>query len=124
MRSFYIIFLSILFSFSTGSLFSQGLHTSSEKALKSYNDGISAYDYLNLADAESYFKKAISIDNKFYEAYIMLGELMEKQSRFSEASSNYKSAVKIDSLFFRPVFFNLANAEMMSGDYVSRSYAF
>ena len=117
MRNNHIIILSIIFSFVSISVFSQGLHTSSEKALKNYNDGISAYDYLNLADAESYFKKAISIDNKFYEAYIMLGELMEKQSRFSEASSNYKFAVKIDSLFFRPVFFNLANTEMMSGDY-------
>lgn len=117
MRNKFFIFNLIIFIFITGSLFSQGLHTSSEKALKSYNDGISAYDYLDLAVAESCFKKAISIDNNFYEAYIMLGELMEKQSRFTEASLNYKSAVKIDSLFFRPVFFSLANAEMMSGDY-------
>jgi flagellar motor protein MotB len=117
MRSSIIIFILIIFSFVSEPVFSQGLHTSSEKALKSYKDGISAYDYLNLVEAESCFKKAISIDKKFYEAYIMLGELMEKQSRFSEASSNYESAVKIDSLFFRPVFFNLANAEMMSGDY-------
>jgi flagellar motor protein MotB len=118
MRSSLIIFNLLVFSFVTETIFSQGLHTSSEKALKSYNDGISAYDYLNLADAESFFKKAVSIDKGFYEAYIMLGELMEKQSRFGEASNNYKSAVKIDSLFFRPVFFNLANAEMMSGDYI------
>lgn len=117
MRSSSIIFILIIFSFVTESLFSQGLHTISEKALKSYNAGISAYDYLDLVEAESCFMKAVSIDKKFYEAYIMLGELMEKQNRFSEAASNYKSAVKIDSLFFRPVFFNLANAEMMSGDY-------
>jgi flagellar motor protein MotB len=117
MRNSLVIFISLIFCFATGSVFSQALHTSSEKALKNYNDGISAYDYMNLSDAESYFKKAISIDKNFYEAYIMLGDLMEKQRRFSEASSNYRSAVKIDSLFFRPVFFNLANAEMMTGDY-------
>ena len=117
MRNSSIIFILIIFSFVTESLFSQGLHTSSEKALKSYNDGISAYDYLDLVEAESCFMKAISIDKKFYEAYIMLGELMEKQSRFSEAAFNYKSAIKIDSLFFKPIFFNLANTEMMSGDY-------
>ncbi|HZY25829.1 MAG TPA: OmpA family protein [Bacteroidales bacterium] len=117
MRSSSVIFILLIFSFVTESLFSQGLHTSSEKALKSYNAGISAYDYLDLVEAESCFMKAVSIDKKFYEAYIMLGELMEKQKRFSEAASSYKSAVKIDSLFFRPVFFNLANAEMMSGDY-------
>ena len=48
---------------------------------------------------------------------MMLGELMAKQRRYTEASSNYRTAVKIDSLFFKPVFFILANAEMMSGDY-------
>ena len=47
----------------------------------------------------------------------MLGELKAKLKKYNEASSNYKAAIKIDSLFFRPVFFNLANVELMSGDY-------
>jgi hypothetical protein len=97
--------------------FSQGLHTTSNKALKIYNEGVSAYEYLDYHKAEIDFKNAVSIDNKFYEAYIMQGELMEKQNRYKEASLNYKMAIKIDSLFFKPVFFNLANAELMCGDY-------
>ena len=97
--------------------FSQYFHTSSNKALNVYKEGVSAYDYLDFNKAEIDFKDAISLDNKFYEAFYMLGELMAKQSRFSEASLYYKKTVKIDSLFFKPVFFNLANAEMMSGDY-------
>jgi hypothetical protein len=32
---------------------------------------------------------------------------------------NYQSAVRIDSISYRPVFFSLANAEMMSGDYAN-----
>ena len=95
----------------------QSLHTSSEKALKKYNEGITAYDYVELSKAEAFFREAVSIDKHFYEAYIMLGELMMKQNRYAEASSNYRAAVKIDSLFFKPVFFNLANAELMTGDY-------
>jgi flagellar motor protein MotB len=47
----------------------------------------------------------------------MLGDLYTKQRKFSDATINYKTAVKLDSLFFKPVFFTLANAEMMSGDY-------
>ena len=40
---------------------------------------------------------------------MMLGELMiEAETDSAEASSNYRTAVKIDSLFFKPVFFNLA----------------
>jgi flagellar motor protein MotB len=111
------IFVLTVFCASSGAILSQSLHTSSNKALRVYNDGVAAYNYLDYSKAESDFKEAISIDIKFYEAYMMLGELMAKQNRYSEASLNYSEAVKIDSLFFKPVFFNLANAEMMTGDY-------
>lgn len=95
----------------------QSFHTSSNKALKIYKEGVSAYDYLEYNIAENDFKNAISIDGNFYEAYMMMGELMSKQGRHFEASQNYKKAVKIDSLFFKPVFFNLAISEIKSGDY-------
>jgi len=108
------IFISCL---SAQPVCSQGLHTSSSKALKAYNDGLSSYDYLDYPTAEKYFKQAIAIDKNFYEAYIMMGDVMAKQNKNFEASLNYKAAVKIDSLFFKPVLFNLAKAEMMSGDY-------
>jgi outer membrane protein OmpA-like peptidoglycan-associated protein len=117
MKYLFYIFLLIGYSTVNNKSFSQGFHTSSNKALRFYNDGVTAFDYLNYDKAEIDFKNAISIDKKFYEAYMMLGELMAKQKKYSEASLNYRTAIKIDSLFFKPVFFNLANAEMMSGDY-------
>jgi flagellar motor protein MotB len=117
MRYIAAIFVFTVFFASSGVGLSQGLHTSSNKALRVYNDGVAAYNYLDYSKAESDFKEAISIDLKFYEAYMMLGELMAKQNRYSEASLNYSAAIKIDSLFFKPVFFNLANAEMMTGEY-------
>jgi flagellar motor protein MotB len=111
------IFVIAVFLASSGISYSQGFHTTSNKALKIYKEGVNAFDFLDFNKAETEFKEAISIDNTFYEAYMMLGELMSKQSRYSEAAYNYEAAVKIDSMFFKPVFFNLANAEMMSGDY-------
>lgn len=101
----------------TSSCFSQGLHTTSNKALKIYNEGMTEFDYFDFNEAEINFKEAISIDKSFFEAFMMLGELMTKQKRFSEASTYYRAAVKIDSLFYKPVFFSLADAEIMSGDY-------
>jgi outer membrane protein OmpA-like peptidoglycan-associated protein len=95
----------------------QTLHTNSNKALKSYNDGKMAYDFMDFRNAEVYLKESIRIDKDFYEAYMVLGELMSKLSRFSESSAYYRQAVRIDSLFYKPVFFPLANAEKMSGDY-------
>jgi outer membrane protein OmpA-like peptidoglycan-associated protein len=111
------ILFVLIFCISIQSGYSQGFHTSSNKALKFYKEGVAAYDYLDFESAENNFREAISIDIGFYEAYMMLGELMAKQKKYSEAAVDYGKAVKIDSLFFKPVFFSLANAEMMSGDY-------
>ena len=117
MRLLAIILLFLTSCSVSRNSYSQQLHTTSAKALKAYNDGVSSFDYLDYFTAEHYFNQAIASDNKFYEAYMMLGELMLKQKRYSEAAMNYRIAVKIDSLFYKPVFFNLANAEMMSGNY-------
>jgi flagellar motor protein MotB/tetratricopeptide (TPR) repeat protein len=111
-----IIFI-IFFCSVTIQSYPQNLHTSSNKAMKAYNEGVTAFNFLFYGKAEINLKEAVSIDNSFFEAYIMLGDLMSKQRNFIEAASNYKTAVKIDSLYFRPVFFTLAYAEMMSGDY-------
>ena len=114
----YIVAILLMFLYtSLGVVCSQNLHTSSNKALKIYNDGVSAFDFIDFNKAEIDFKEAISIDSNFFEAFMMLGELFSKQSRYSEAALNYRKAVKIDSLFYRPVFFNLAYAELMSGEY-------
>ena len=42
---------------------------------------------------------------------------MFKLRRFSESANYYLKAIKIDSLFYKPVYFNLATAEMMLGNY-------
>ncbi len=97
----------------------QSYHTRSGKALRAYNDGLTLYDYFDFAKAESSFREALSVDAGFFEAYMMLGELLSKQKRFSEAVKNYRSAIKLDSMFFKPVFFSVGMAEMKSGDYAN-----
>jgi tetratricopeptide (TPR) repeat protein len=71
-------------------------------------------DYEN---AEIYFKLALSYDENFLESYMMLGELYSRQNKYAPAVENYKTAFNIDSSFYRPAYFNLANAEMMIEDY-------
>jgi len=95
----------------------QQYHTTSNKALKAYKTGLTAFDYIDYPNAERYFNQAIDADDKFYEAYLMMGDLLIKQKRFAEAAGNYRKAVRIDSTFYLPLFFNMATAEMMSGDY-------
>jgi tetratricopeptide (TPR) repeat protein len=112
-----IFFTIVVYSLISVNSFSQDFHTLSNKALKAYKEGVAAYDYLDLSAAENNFKEAITIDKKFYEGYLMLGEVMTAQKKYDQAANYYATAVKLDSLFYKPLFFPLANAEMMSGDY-------
>ncbi|MGA1976529.1 MAG: OmpA family protein [Bacteroidales bacterium] len=117
MRQFYLILLLLISGTISGTGYSQGLHTNSGKAVKKYNEGKEDYDNYSYQEAELYLKEAIGYDSSFFEAYMMLGELYYSQDRFTEAASYYHNAVKIDSMAYRPVFFKMANAEFMSGDY-------
>lgn len=104
-------------SFAAGDIYAQSLHTNSNKAIKTYNDGVTYYEYFDFKKAETLFKIAVSHDPDFYEAYMMLGELYSKQNNHGKAVENYRKAVSIDSLAYLPVYFSLANAEMMIEDY-------
>ncbi len=118
MRIFLTIFLLTASCFISGTTEAQNYHTTSSKALKVYKDGVSNFEFLDYRNAEFYLKQAVQIDSKFYEAYMVLGELLLKQRRYSEAAENYHMAVNLDSLVYKPVFFSLATAEFMSGNYV------
>ncbi|MCU0455156.1 MAG: OmpA family protein [Bacteroidales bacterium] len=96
---------------------SQTVHTSSNKALRLYNEAMTYYDYNNFDRAETVFRQALELDPRFYEVYMMLGEINFRRKNYEEAARNYDAAVKLDSTAYRPVYFNLANAEMLSGNY-------
>lgn len=119
MRLMFSIVLLVTSCFISGTAIAQGYHTTSVKALKVYKEGVSTYEFLDYVTAELYLKQAIEIDNGFYEAYMTLGELLLKQRRYSEAAENYHKAVTLDSLVYKPVYFSLATAEFMSGDYAN-----
>lgn len=109
-----VLILNVLFA---PGAFGQNYHTSSSRAVKAYIDAREQYDFLYFNKAEKLLREAISYDRKFVEAYLLLADLYSNQKRFEEAAKNYRQAVKIDSLFYKPAFFSLASAEFMSGDY-------
>ena len=117
MKQLSIIFFIMTFGLLSRSGYTQAIHSSSNRAIKAYNEGVSSYDYFDYNNAEANFKLALTADRRFYEAYVMLGELMSKQMRHNEAVSYYREAVRIDSMFYPPLFFNLAEAEFRSGSY-------
>jgi outer membrane protein OmpA-like peptidoglycan-associated protein len=111
-----IICISFFVLFSEN-CFSQGLHTTSNKALKEYNEGKQAYNFLDMTRAESYLRQAIKTDPTFYEAYLIYAEMLSDLRRFGEAVVNYRKVIEIDSMFFLPAFFGLGKAEFNTGDY-------
>jgi len=113
----FILLLLLTFCSIPGNSYSQGLHSTSGKAVKVYVEGKESYENLDYKSAELQLKEALKYDDKFFEAYMMLGELYTNLNRFSEAASNYQAAVRIDSIAYRPVYYRLANAELMTGDY-------
>jgi tetratricopeptide (TPR) repeat protein len=117
----YLFVIMILLTLCTVSRnsYSQGLHSTSGKAVNIYDEGKESYENLDYRTAEQEFKEALKYDDKFFEAYMMLGELYTNLNRFFEAASNYQSAVKIDSNAYRPIYFRLANAELLTGDYIN-----
>jgi hypothetical protein len=119
-----VILLTSVLILAESRLFAQNLHTASTKAMNYYNSGKEQYDFLRYADAEKDLRQAIVIDKNFYEAYMVLAELLSKSGRFDESASSYREAVRIDSLFYRPVFFPLATAELKAGDYHRASIHF
>ncbi len=95
----------------------QQLHTSSARAARFYREGSQSYDFFDYTGAEANLRQAVQADPRFYEAHMVLAELYSKQKRYTESARHYREAVKIDSLYFPPVLFQLANSELMSGDY-------
>lgn len=103
--------------FCQGGLRGQDLHTNSNRALKYYNEGKQSYDYLFYDQAKKAFNRALEIDPAFYEAHMMLAELHRDMNEFEEAKEHYRLAVAIDSFYYTPAFFYLAEMEMYTGDY-------
>jgi len=119
MRSVLVVIILCIFCSLSRNSWSQSLHTNSNRAIKTYNDGVTYYEYFDFKKAETLFKIALTHDPEFYEAHMMLGELYARQNNHIKAVDSYRNAVRIDSLAYIPVYYNLANSEMMIEDYAN-----
>jgi len=108
------IFISIVCSVQ---LTGQNLNTRSNRALNSYTEGKRAYDFVEYKAAEDHLLEAISRDNDFIEAYLLLAELYKDQKKYKESAVNFKRVIEIDSLFFVPALYSMGEVQFMLGDY-------
>jgi len=109
-----LIFMIIIQPFS---LMSQDLHTKSNKALKAYNNGKEAYDFINYKEAELHLIDAVEKDPRFIEAHLLLAELSRDMRKYQQAANAYRQAMIIDSTFYIPAWFGYGEVEFLSGNY-------
>ena len=93
--------------------------TSSNKALKHYNDGKQHYGFYAFDDAISELRQAIKTDSEFIDAHLLLAEICFDVKNYPLAIESYRNVVRIDVDFFPMAMFNLAHLERLSGFYES-----
>ena len=106
--------ITILLAFAVicSSLYAQqGLHTRSNRALKAYNKGQNAYDFVKYDEAVTHFNEAVKLDKNFIEAHLMLSEIHRERKEYQKSIRSYNEVMRIDSLFYLPAFYGLAEME-------------
>lgn len=112
---FTLLLLSItLFS---SIVYAQKLTSKSERARDLYLKGsdnlyLSKYD-----EAEEFLVKSTQEDDKFVEAYLLLGDLYNQQKDYPQEEKALLIALKLDSTFFIPTFYNLGISQFHQGKY-------
>lgn len=76
----------------------------------------------NHAQAEQYFRRALSFDPDYAEAHYSLGTALEKLFRYEEAIDAYQRAIQIDEYFFAP-YNNLARLYLLTEEDYTRALA-
>ena len=98
-------------------MFSQELSTSSNRAARFFQSGISQFGLLNYDEALEFFKRAISADADFHEAYILAGDVCFEMKEYRKAAEYFQKAVDLDPDFFPMIYYNMGNAWMAIGEY-------
>lgn len=102
----------------------RNLSTNSEKAEKAYYRASDCYNMKDLACAEQELRKALKSDERFSEAWIVLGEVLADQGRSAEALEAFESALKKGRTYYPEVLYFMGTLELKMGDYEKARYHF
>ncbi len=118
-----LVIISLLFFSEKG--FSQKTYTTdSQKAIKLYEAGKSAYRYRDFEKGADYLQKAIDVDESFQEPYMVLAELFWDKKDYERAIETYNKGLSIDPAFYPTGFSNKAKLEIKTGKYQEAKTSF
>ncbi len=98
-------------------IFSQKLSSDDPKAIKNYKEGIKLYENYESINAIKKFKKAIELDPKFIEAYLITAQVYSDIEMYDSSIVYYKKAINIDKDFFPNAYMIIAKLSYMTGKY-------
>jgi len=111
---FFVFFQTLI----SHTLFAQRqLSTRSDKAEKAYYRGSDCYNMKELKCAEEEFRKAVKADERFSEAWIVLGEVLADQEQYNQALEAFQSAIKLGRTYYPEVLYFMGTLELKLGEY-------
>src|SRR5690554_4230233 len=95
----------------------QNYTTSNKKAIRSYQNAITAFDQRNHDLALAFIDEALEKDQNFIEAYFLKFEVYSEMGDLTNAKVSLKDGQRIDPDFFPNAWFYLAAIEFSDGNY-------
>ncbi|MEO5911856.1 MAG: OmpA family protein [Pelobium sp.] len=109
-----IILFSLAFHFG----YAQTKYTSNSRAaIKNYERARYLLDLNNFKEAAATLNEAVKQDDKFIEAYLLLGDVYRVTFDYLKAKENYKKAFTINANFAPERYYYFAESELKTGDY-------
>ncbi|MES2688761.1 MAG: OmpA family protein [Bacteroidota bacterium] len=90
--------------------------TTNKKASKLFGEALQAFTAYDGKKAADLLDKAITLDPKFVDAYLLLADVYEGNEKFDEATKLYETAISIQPDFQIP-YYKLANRLLKNGEY-------
>ena len=95
------------------------LTTKNTRAANFYERAARYFDAKNLEVAKRDLVDVVRLDPQFIEAWMLLGDVHYDLNEFEQSVEAYQKAIEIDPDFFVLNWYNLARAELKSGEYAS-----
>jgi len=91
--------------------------TTNEQAIKHFALAHEALDENDYDQAVTQLQEAISIDPKFIEAHLQLGDVSRLMQHYKEAIDQYKAVIELSPDFSRALYLHLGDAEISEAQY-------
>ncbi len=92
--------------------------SSNKKAIKAYEEALTAFDRMDYGSAVILMEKALKSDDEFVEAHLVLAEIYLENGDNKKAINSYKKSIEINPNFFPGLYYSLGLLEMTENEFI------